>query len=231
MTPLGEPAQPFAAAKPLDGAFYPAMAAILVVAVAAGFAPTFFARGLFTAGPLPLPAFVHGVFGTAWVALFAAQTALAATGRLAWHRRSGWVTAAVAVAFVASGLVVLVNLEQSHGAEPLAWRAPHVFTNLAPLAAFAALVSAGIWRRASAAQHKRLMLLAAVVLLPPAIGRLFAALDLAQLNLVAYAAFAFANAVFDWLVYGRPHAVSLAGAAALVAVDVTTTTWLAAVGS
>ena len=106
-----------------------------------------------------------------------------------------------------------------------------MFTNGAPLTAFALLVLAGVLQRASAARHKRLMLLAAVVLLPPAIGRLFAAFDIAHLNLVVYAAFAFASAGYDWLAYGRPHAVSLQGAAALVALDVATTAWLSAVGS
>jgi len=231
VTPHGERGSAFAARKPLDDVFYPAMAAILAAAVAAGFAPTFFARDVALVGPLPLPALVHGVFGTAWVLAFAAQTVLVASGRTAWHRRFGWAAALLAVAFFASGIVVMVNLEQSHGAEPLTWRAPHVFTNLAPLAAFAAFMAAGVLRRASAAEHKRLMLLAAVVLLPPAIGRLFAVLDLTELNLAVYAAFAFANAIFDWLVYRRPHAVSLLGATALVAIDLATTTWLAAVGS
>jgi len=93
------------------------------------------------------------------------------------------------------------------------------------------LVAAGIWQRATAARHKRLMLLAAVVLAPPAIGRLFADLGLTELNFVAYAALAFASAAFDWLAHGRPHAISLLGGAALVVVDAVTTVWLAAVGS
>jgi hypothetical protein len=96
---------------------------------------------------------------------------------------------------------------------------------------FALLVAAGSWQRSRAARHKRLMLLAAVVLSPPAIGRLFGRLGLLELNLVAYAALAFANAVYDWVAYGRPHAVSLLGAATLVAVDAATIAWLAAVDS
>ena len=63
------------------------------------------------------------------------------------------------------------------------------------------------------------------------IGRLFGRLELTELNLAAYASFAFANAVYDLAAYRRPHAISLLGAAALVAIDVTTTLWLAAVGS
>jgi hypothetical protein len=125
---------------------------------------------------------------------------------------------------------VIADLERSHG-EPLTWRAPHLFTNGAPLTSFALLVAAGIWQRATAARHKRLMLLAAIVLAPPAIGRLFAELGLTELNFVAYAALAFSGSAFDWLAHGRPHAISLLGGAALVAVDAVTTMWLAAVGS
>ena len=204
------------------------MALVLVVLVAAGFAPSFFVRDVSVAGPLPSPVVVHGIAGTAWLLLFAAQIALIAARQIAWHRRAGWAAAAVTAVFVASGGLVIAALERSHGAEPLAWRAPHVFTNGAPLTLFALLVAAGIWQRSRAARHKRLMLLAAVVLSPPAIGRLFGQLGLTELNLVAYAALAFANAVYDWLAYGRPHAISLVGAGALVGVDAATIAWLAA---
>jgi hypothetical protein len=223
--------QPFAAPARLEHAFYSGFGVVLVALVAAGFGPTFFVRDVSVAGPLPWPALVHGIAGTAWVLMFAAQTALVATRRVAWHRRAGWALAAVTAAFIASGALVIAALERSHGAEPLAWRAPHFFTNGAPLTVFALLVAAGVWQRSRAARHKRLMLLAAIVLAPPAIGRLFAELGLGELNLAAYAALAFANAVYDWLAYGRPHAISLLGGASLVAIDAVTTVWLAAVGS
>jgi hypothetical protein len=215
-----------------DHRFYPAMAFALIVLIAAGFAPTFFARG-WNAGapPLALPVLAHGISGTAWVLLFAVQTTLIAAGRSAWHRRLGWATAAITLAFVVTGAVVIGDLERSHGAEPTSWRAAHVFTNGAPLTMFGLLVCGGVWQRDAAPRHKRLMLLAAVVLLPPAIGRLFGRLDLAEFNLVAYASFAFANTLYDWLTYRRPHVVSWLGGVVLVAVDVTTTAWLAAIGS
>jgi hypothetical protein len=231
VTALPEARQGSFATTPFEHAFYFGIALVLLVLVAAGFAPTFYARDVSVAGPLPSALLVHGLAGTAWVLLFAAQVALIAMRRVAWHRRAGWVLGVVTVAFVASGVLVTTALERSHGAEPFAWRAPHLFTNGAPLTLFALLVAAGISQRSRAARHKRLMLLAAVVLSPPAIGRLFAELGLTELNLAAYAALAFANACYDWLAHGRPHAISLLGAAALVATDAVTTAWLAAVGS
>ena len=139
--------------------------------------------------------------------------------------------AVVSAVFVVSGVLVIAALERSHGAEPPAWRVSHLFANGAPLTLFALLVAAGLSQRARAARHKRLMLLAAVVLSPPAIGRLFGQLGLTELNLVAYAALAFADAAYDRLAHGRAHAVSLLGAATLVGVDAAVTAWLAAVDS
>ena len=221
----------FAASARFEHAFYGSAALLLLALVATGFAPTFFARDVAILGPLSAPVLVHGITGTAWLLLFTCQIGLVATRRVAWHRRLGLVAAAVAVVFVASGVFVIANLEAGHGSEPLTWRAPHLFTNGAPLTSFALLVAAGIWQRATAARHKRLMLLAAVVLAPPAIGRLFADLGLTELNFVAYAALAFASAAFDWLAHGRPHAISLLGGAAVVVIDAVTSVWLAAVGS
>lgn len=212
-----------------DRWFYTAMAFVLLALAAVGFAPTFYARPA-AAPPLAPIVLVHGLLGTAWLALFALQTALVAVARTAWHRRLGVGMAVAALAFVATGALLVARLERLHGAESASVLGAHLFTNVAPLVAFALLVAAGIWQRGAAAPHKRLMLLAAVVLAPPAIGRLFAELELARFNLLAYASLAFANSAYDWLVRGRPHVVALAGAAGLVAIDVVTSRWLAAVG-
>jgi hypothetical protein len=180
---------------------------------------------------LPLAVALHGVAGTAWLMLFAIQSGLIAIRRVAWHRRLGVLGVALAIAFVASGIAVIAGLERAHVGESRATLAAHLFTNVAPLTAFTLFVAAAAWQRGVAAWHKRLMLLAAIVLTPPAIGRLFGYLDLTRLNLLAYASLAFANAVYDTWARGRPHAVSLLGAVVLVAIDVTTTLWLTAVGS
>jgi hypothetical protein len=217
---------------PQDHKFYPAMATVLAMLVFAGFTPSFYARGWSSdAAPLALPVFVHGVAGTMFVLVFAVQSWLIALGRTPWHRRLGLAGVLFAALFVLSGIVVTLNLERGHVFDSARVLAAHIWTNAAPLAAFALLVSAGIWQRQVASRHKRLMLLAAVVLLPPATGRLFGPLDLAWLNLPIYVAAAAANAVYDIVTRGRPHVWSVVPAAALVAIDVTTTWWLAAVGS
>jgi hypothetical protein len=219
-------------ATPYDRWFFSALALTLVALVAAGFAPSFYARDWFLpAAPLPPLVQAHGIIGTAWVLLYALQALLIARGRVQWHRRAGVLGAALTIVFVATGAFLIAAFERTHGAEPRNVLYAHLFTNGAPLSAFGLLAAAGIWQRRVAARHKRLMLLAAVVLLPPAIGRLFAQLGIAHLNLPVYAGFAFACAGFDWLTRGRPQAISLLGGATLVTIDVTATAWLAAVGS
>jgi hypothetical protein len=220
------------ATVPQDRKFFPAMASVVAAIVFAGFTPSFYARG-WSGGvtPLAVPVFLHGVAGTLFVLVFVAQSWLIAARRELLHRKLGVVLAALAAAFVLSGIVVTARLERSHVGESLRVLAPHLWANAAPLAAFALLIAAGIWQRNVAARHKRLMLLAAVVLLPPATGRLLGPLDVAWLNLPLYVCAASANAVYDVISRGRPHVLSVLPAAALVAIDVTTTWWLAAVGS
>jgi hypothetical protein len=219
-----------AAPAPHDRKFYPAMAAVIGLVVLAGFTPSFYARPG-ELGPLAPAVLLHGLAGTLFVLAFVAQSWLVAAGREPWHRRLGSGGAVLAAAFALTGAAVTVRLEQSHAFDSARVLAAHVWTNAAPLAAFAVLVAAGIWQRRVPARHKRLMLLAAVVLLPPASARLLGPLELAWLNLPLYACAAFANAVYDVVTRGRPHPLSVWPAAALVAIDVTTTRWLAAVGS
>jgi hypothetical protein len=217
-------------AAPHDRKFYPAMATVIAVLVFAGFTPSFYARD-WTGAPLAGAAMLHGVAGTLFVLMFVVQSWLIAAARETLHRKLGVVGAAVAAAFVLTGIAVTVRLEQAHVGESARVLAAHVWTNAAPLVAFALLIAGGVWQRNVPARHKRLMLLAAVVLLPPATGRLFGPLELAWLNLPVYICAAAANAAYDVATRGRPHALSVWPAAALVAIDVATTWWLAAVGS
>ena len=175
---------------------------------------------------------LHGVAGTAFVLVFAVQAWLIAAGREAWHRNLGVAGALLAAAFVLSGAAVTVEsrARATSGSRRVCSR-PHLWTNAAPLTAFALLARRGIWQRRVPARHKRLMLLAAVVLLPPATGRLFGPLDLAWLNLPCMSARPRRTPSMTSSTRGRPHALSVWPAAALVAIDVTTTWWLAAVGS
>jgi hypothetical protein len=159
-----------------DRAFHTGMAIAGVVLVFVGFAPTFYLRG-----HLPLPPqqavlspllLAHGLIATAWIALFVTQTSLIAMQRVALHRSLGVVGAFVAAAmFIVSELTAVDALRRGvgpFGIDPRTWAS---FT-MTGAVSFAALVTAAVLLRTRPQAHKRLMLLATIGLLNPAIGRL-----------------------------------------------------------
>ena len=83
-----------------DHRFFSGMAALILVPVFVGFAPTFFLRGtvripalqrdfMSVAHPLPLLVVADGVVFSSWVLLLIAQTSLVAADRVRLHRRLG----------------------------------------------------------------------------------------------------------------------------------------------
>src|SRR5215471_14316909 len=91
-------------ARTSDRAFYTGMAVAAALAVALGFARTYFLRPYFQTTPLDVEFHLHGLVFSAWVALFIAQTSLVAARRTAWHRKLGWVGACLAVLMVVVAL-------------------------------------------------------------------------------------------------------------------------------
>ncbi len=217
---------------PRDRWFFAGMATLLAVVIGAGFTPTFFARGaFFDVPPLARAALLHGMAGTAWLTLFVAQAWLVFANRRDWHRRLGVAGVVLAPLFVVSGIGVIAGVERTHVYDSAMTLAAHVYANGAPVAAFGTLAIAGLWQRRVAARHKRLMLLAAIALLPPGTGRLFGYLGLSSLNVPVYLGVLFMNAIYDVWRWRRPHPIALFGAAALAAIELTTDWWLAAIGS
>jgi hypothetical protein len=152
------------------------MAFAVVATVAAGFAPTYYFKPILATPALPLSIHVHGALFTAWVVLFAAQTALVAAGRTALHRRLGLGGALLAVSMIVSGIVVAIaSARAARPARGALAAAPPLFVLVVPLASvvvFAVLAGLGLWYRRRADAHKRFMLLATIALLPPALGRM-----------------------------------------------------------
>jgi len=208
------------------------MATLLAGVIFAGFAPTFFARGaFFDLPPLPTLALLHGVVGTLWLVLFVAQAWLVTADRRDWHRRLGVLGGVLAALFVLGAAGVITNLELGHVYDSAGALAAHVFANGAPTVAFGLLVAAGIAQRRAAARHKRLMLFAAITLLPPGTGRLFGYLGLSSLNVPVYLCVLFCSALYDLFVYRRVHPVSWVSGLALAAIEIGTDLWLEAIGS
>lgn len=150
-------------------------AAILFpVVVLIGFARTFYLKFAFDTPPLPsMLVQIHGLLMTLWVGFFITQVFLIRTKNHKTHMRWGIVGVVLASAIVIVGFLTAVAAAK-YGSPtappdipPLAFLTVPFFDILI----FAGLFAAAIWYRKRPADHKRLMLLLVISLLPPAVGR------------------------------------------------------------
>ena len=203
---------------PPDRRFFTGMAVAAALVVFTGFARTFYLRGTFDLPPLSRLLVVHGALFTAWILLFVAQTSLVALNRTGVHRRLGLSAALLVPAMLVVGFLAAVDAAR-RGATPPGGPPPLVFMAIpfADLVVFGALAAAGLALRGRREAHKRLMLLATIGLLTPAIARLpgiaaagpLAFFGLADLFIVACLA-------YDRATRGRVHPAFVWGSLFLV---------------
>lgn len=154
--------------------FHVGLSGVLLLSVVVGFSPTFFLRSVFTERPLPLYLYVHGGVLTLWFSLAFVQSVLVAARRTSLHRRLGVVgglTAAVLVPL--SGFVAVRAIPRyvAAGVDPAEIQFI-VIGDLISLVVFSGLViSALIWRY-HRDWHRRLMAVASIMIVGPAIARL-----------------------------------------------------------
>lgn len=170
--------------------FFAVMSAATLLIVLSGFAPTLFLRPVFKPVPIPWYLFLHGIVLTSWFVWFAMQTLLIQLRRTALHRRLGVVGAVIAIAVPFAGLLatsgvvgrlvangISLNADASVlgigvSGPVVEFLAGVVWSNLGSAVTFAVLAWTGILLRRRAAAHKRLMLIATVSILGPALARL-----------------------------------------------------------
>jgi hypothetical protein len=212
------------------------MSALLLAIVFAGFSKTFFLRPFFQVPPIAPHVYVHGLFMTAWFALLVVQTSLVAAHRIDLHRRLGVGGALLAVGVASLSVLTVLGLPARFKAYPVL-NGAHVPATLmiqiiwgdfADIALFCVLVATAVWLRHRPEAHKRLLLLASIAMIGPAIGRCIAFLTLWQptssvqvamralLMVVAVAAFALplTLVVHDVHSERRLHPATLWGVAA-----------------
>lgn len=156
-----------------DRRLYIWFAAIMPIIILAGFGRTYYLKGFFGNPPLPnLLVHVHGLVMTSWVVLFIAQVSLVATGRTRTHQRLGILGAILAGLIVVVGALTGIDAA-ARGASPGPPPLQFLVIPLGDILVFAILVGTALYfRRGRLDTHKRLMLLAAVNLLAPAIARI-----------------------------------------------------------
>ena len=211
----GSPAPARAAARDRnrDHRFFTGMAIAIAVTVFVGFAPSYYLSGVFGGRPLPALVHVHGAVSTAWVLLFLAQTSLVNAGRTDLHRRLGVAGAVLAVLLLVVGyLTAIEGARLGHtppgGPPPLAFLAVPIGT----LTVFAILVGTGLSQRRRSETHKRLMLLATISILTPALARLrYLGVDGPPVAIGGTCLFVLACLAYDRAAHGRVHPAFLWG--------------------
>ncbi|MEA3064758.1 MAG: hypothetical protein QOJ27_1204 [Sphingomonadales bacterium] len=206
-----------------DRLFYTGASLYLAILTFAGFARSFFLAHWMTrspstpeVGPLLI---THGLFFTAWMGLLVVQPVLIANRRRDLHRKLGWVGAGLAVAMVLLGNLAAVGA--MHGGfkglgDPYAFYAVAFFA----IQGFAVLFALAVLWRDRAETHKRLMLLAAIVIVEAAVARIELAPVVAGAPFTFFVGgdlLIFAGMAYDKVSRGRIHKVWIWGGGGVVA--------------
>jgi hypothetical protein len=191
--------------------------AALAVAVLIGFAKSYYFSFVFDAPPLTREAHLHGMLATIWIGLHYSQARLIAADRVAMHRRIGIVGACVGALLAAQAASLAIgNAAAGHappGRDPLQF----LSVSLGTATMFGLFLVGALALRRKREWHKRLMLIATMTLLMPAMGRLDTQLMqplglprrvLAVVVTCAFIAWACAN---DWRKLGRVHPAYMVG--------------------
>lgn len=207
--------------------------------VIVGFAPTFYLDPLFEtrddAHSMPVFLVFHAVILTTWYTGLLVQSGLAVRRKIRLHRTFGVIGAFVAAAVVITGAVATVDAvprAAELGYPPRQIIDILVTSNTANLIVFGTLVAAAIMNRSRPQVHKRLMLIASVAIIGPAVSplRLFGAYVQSLLPdfitlpvpLLFWILLIGILAVHDVVTLGRIHRATLIGAAAKAAATIVT---------
>lgn len=196
----------------LQSYFFLGIIALAALIVFAGFAPTFYLRGIFHGPALSPLVELHGVVFSSWIGLLLTQSLLIRTGNVRLHRRLGIAGALLAVAMVVIGVWTAL-VAAAHGTIGSLVHAPALEFLIVPLGQvliFGALTTAAILLRRHPDAHRRFMIVATIHLIPPALMR--AAVNLLHTSspvaaLIVVAVLVGACIAYDAITRGRVHPV------------------------
>jgi hypothetical protein len=205
-----------------DRRLYLLAAIVTPLIVLAGFARTYYLKPFFGTPDLPgRIVHLHGIVMTAWVLLFIVQISLVATRRTRVHQRLGIAGGVLAALVVVVGVLTALYAA-ARGASPGPPALAFLIVPLGDMLIFSVLIGLALYFRRKLQVHKRLMLLAAINLLTPAIARIplsfianggpLAFFGLTDLCLVAFVA-------YDTFKNRRLHPVFLWGSIFIIALQ------------
>jgi hypothetical protein len=180
------------------------MSLIMTAFVFSGFGLTYLApMAKSSLAPLPPVVHVHGLFYFSWMLLLVVQALLICTHKLAYHRSFGTFGIFLGTAMLALGSLLTVLFTDLRGKPPIPGHYDLAYLSVVAMLSFGLLFCLAIRNVRNPENHKRLMLFATIVLLPPGINRLYmVSFGLTELPLLAtyftMNALALAVVVFDW---------------------------------
>ena len=192
--------------------FFLAMGLVLLAIVLSGFLPPALSRPGGIAS-MPLLLHVHGAVFVSWFLLFCVQARLAGSGNIALHMRLGKASVLIAISMIILGYLAIrsayANPDWSIAGMSAAASVMFPFTDIVN---FTIAFSLALLNRHNPAAHKRLMLLAGLLIIDPAVARLIVTIGapMAWVVILESALFG-ALLVYDFLVRGRPSWTSSLG--------------------
>ncbi|MCH8316749.1 MAG: hypothetical protein IIA64_12325 [Planctomycetes bacterium] len=204
--------QPRSQPSLLSRSFYLALGLWMVALVVVGFWPTYY--GPLLSGTFDLKPIIeiHAVVFSGWIVLFVAQTFLVYTGRLKWHRKVGWFAVGYATLMVAVVITALAMRFSDHmAAGDIREAHRSLVISSVDLLLFSGFLTAAIAYRKKAQIHKRLIIVATVVLMGPAVGRMTFLSAVPLILFVLYSSPILFGMAFDFAIRRRVHAVYIIG--------------------
>jgi hypothetical protein len=151
--------------------FYIGVSLLMGLIAVVGFWPTYFGPLVLGTIAQPLLIHLHATVFVGWLVLFLTQVVLAASGRVAWHLRLGRIGIGYGVLVILVGL--LTGISRSANRIRLGLGGEHLlFVAVADMTVFATFFGAAIAFRRKPQIHKRLMMVAATMLLVAAASRM-----------------------------------------------------------
>lgn len=129
-------------------------------------------RGYSHVAAAPLTVHLHALSMLGWLGVFIAQNHLAGSGNLALHRKLGWTAVGLAAVILALGFQITLQAIATHRVPPIFSNSYFLLLGPVHLLFFAVVLAAAILLHRRTEWHRRLMLVATVVVLEPAFGRL-----------------------------------------------------------
>ncbi|MCH8822238.1 MAG: hypothetical protein IH984_01905 [Planctomycetes bacterium] len=197
--------------SPLQRWFYLALSLWMGLIVVVGFWPTYF--GPLLAGTLDLKLIVkiHANVYLVRIVILIAQTLLVLNRRLNWHRKLGWFAVGYAALMIAVVITALaIRFSNLHAAGEIREAHRSLIISSVDLLLFGGFLIAAIGYRKKSQIHKRLIILATVVLMGPAAGRMTFLTFTPLILLVLYSPILLGMA-FDFATRRKIHAVYIIG--------------------